>query len=231
MADGSSTGSLLNARGYAVRFGNDAEGRPPFLGGYDIPVHWRYQLIEYRPPTERSEGGGATFQGNMIYAKPTTWFQEDSEASTRVVADNILLLLLSPRVAESVATANQTSPWQIAPQYRYNSLDADNSTESMDAVRVTADGKVYQGTQHLLPPTVMVTLVVADEVTFQRWLARRGQHEVNLLGEAAAPFKDAHYYDRDLELLKSYLTKERVNFRVFSTSVALRNARWDGRDS
>ncbi len=230
MADGRSAGTLLNARGYAVRFGSDEENRPPFLREYDIATHWRYQLVEYRPPSERSEGGGSIQQGNMIYAKPTTWFQEDADSNTRVVADNILLLLFSARVADSVASATKQSPWHIAPQYRYNSLDTDNSTAGIDSVRVSADGKVYQGTQHLLPPTVMVTLVVAEETSFQRWINGRQNHEVDILTEAGAPFAEASRYEHDIDMLKAYLNRQKLNYRVFSTSVALRNARWDGRD-
>jgi hypothetical protein len=33
-----------------------------------------------------------------------------------------------------------------------------------------------------------------------------------------------------MQKLKEYLTREKLNFRIFTATVAMRNARWDGRD-
>ncbi|MDB6137990.1 MAG: Verru Chthon cassette protein [Verrucomicrobiaceae bacterium] len=210
---GSSLGGLLNARGFGVRFSSDEDHRPPFINGYQIPVKHRYRLMEYRPTAEYLS---AEAQGNTIYTRPTNWFTQGIGTSSRVVADNILLLVLSPRTAES-ATA-------IAPHYHYNSLDADNSTPAVDALTVRADGTVEQGTQHLLPPMVGVTLVAIDEVSAQRWAAKRGDSGVDILGESHAAFTDATRYESDLTALRIYLENQKLNFRIFSSTVHLRNA-------
>ncbi len=218
-------GSLLNARGFAIQFGSDETNLPAFLSDYAIPARKRYRLIEYRPPAEQS--GGAS--GNTIYSKPTAWFREEFESSTRVVADNIILLLISPRVSPAQATAEKKTPTWIAPQYRYNSTDTDNTTPKIDALTVAADGIAQQGTQHLLPPLVQVTMVALDEVSARKWAERNEDEPVDLSKLANAPFDNAAQHDRDLKSLESYLDAERLNYQIFSTTVTLRNARWDSR--
>ncbi len=227
-ADGSSPGNLLNARGYGIVFSGDQDQRPPFLSGYEIPVRRRYRLMEYRPAAEYQS---VSAQGDTIYSHPSNWYKQDAATSTRVVADNILLLLLSPRVADQGTKATATNPWWIAPNYHYNSLDVDNSTPGLDPVTVQADGTALQGTQHLLPPLVQVTLVAIDEVSAARWSQKRGDNGVDVLRESRAHFTDASRYEQDLALLRLYLEQQKLNYRVFSSTVTLRNAAWDSRVS
>lgn len=220
--DGSSLGSLLNARGYAVKFLSDEAGRPPFINRDVIPVKHRYRLVEFRPPAEKVAG---ITDGNTIYAKPDTWYKHNLTSSMRVVADNILLLILSPRVSDQQLSG--VSPWAIAPQYRYNSADPDNRTDAVESLALRTDGSAAQGTQHLLPPIVNVTLVAADEVSLQRWIGIRGSEPVDILQESGATFYDASLYDSDLARLSDYLLKQKLNYYIFNAAVPLRNARWD----
>lgn len=223
-------GTLLNARGYFVQFGSDVKDRPPFLSQRGITEKFRYRLIEYRPPAERAAGAPSTLQGNTVYLKPDEWFRQDLTTSSEPLADNIVLLLVSPHVSESTAkAANRNVSW-IAPSYRYNSLDTDNSTTTVDPVQLQSDGTAKQGTQHLLPPLVQVTLVALDEPSAQRFSEQHSNQPVDILGEANAPFTDAALYEKDLARLKDYLTGERLNYRVFTATVTMRNARWDGRE-
>ena len=218
-------GSLLNARGYAVQFTQDDSDRPPFLSDYSIHTRHRYALVEFRPPAERT----STFQGNTIYTHPDNWFQQDLNNSVRVVAENIILLLLSPRVsAEAAGAANKSADW-IAPKYTYNSLDADNSSPSLDKVKIVPGGVVDQGTQHLLPPLIQVTMVALDEVSAAKWAEEYGSSGEDILTKASASFENASAYDSDLTKLESWLLEKRFNYQVFSSSIQLRNARWDSR--
>ena len=139
------------------------------------------------------------------------------------------MLVISPRVPDSVAEAAKTSPWWIAPRYDYNSLDRDNGTVSVESVRIRSDGSADQGTQHLLPPLLAVTMVAVDEGSASRWIERRGEKAVPIQQESGASFTDAAQYDRDLQRLKDYLTQQKLSYRLFTATVALRNARWDGR--
>jgi uncharacterized protein (TIGR02599 family) len=219
-------GTLLNARGYYVQFGSDMKNRPPFLAERGVPEKLRYRLMEYRPPSERPS---LSLQGNTVYAKPDTWFQQDRADASEPLADNIILLLVSPRISEAMAeAANRNATW-IAPSYRYNSLDCDNSTITPEKVQILQDGTAVQGTQHLLPPHVQITLVALDEPSAQRFAEQSANRSVDILGEAGAPFTIAADYDRDLSHLKDYLNSKRLSYRVFTSSVTMRSARWDSR--
>lgn len=218
-------GSLLNARGFYIQFGDDAADRPPFLVEQPIPLRQRYRLMEYRPPAERT----GRVVGNAIYQRPADWFRQDLAAASRVVADNIVLLVLSPQVPEQVARATKKTATWIAPQYAYNSLDVDNATPALEKVSISADGVVRQGTQHLLPPVVVVTMVALDEVSAAKWAERNANQPVDLLKEANAPFTRAAAYAEDLLALETWLEGQKLNHETFSTAVVLRNARWDTR--
>lgn len=225
-ADYRGLGSLLNGRGFYVQWRSDANTRPSFLPARFAPVKERFQLVEYRPVAEAASVDGVSAKGNTVYVDPDGWFEENLEKQSRAVASNILALIVSPQVAQA---ADGRDPWWIAPSYRYDSRDADNSTLVRDNVVITADGEVRQGTQHLLPPIVRVTLVAADEDSFALWMADNDGEGDRLLEKAGAAFTDAAKHDNDLAALKTYLGRERINYRVFSMTVPLRNAAWDSR--
>lgn len=224
-----SLSNLLNARGYFVQFGSDEDLRPGFLGATIEPRH-RYRLFEYRPPAEAYTAGGQSYQGNTIYVNPTGWFRDDVNLVSRPIADNIILLLISPQVSEEAAAARNQPPHWIAPQYRYNSLDPDNSTSTISPVTVDPDtSRLNQGTQHLMPPLLKVTMVALDEASAQRWTSDNNNNPVNILQEANAPFTNVSNYDDDLQRLQDYLNDQRLNYRVFTSTVGIRSAKWDGR--
>jgi len=222
--------SLLNARGYYVKYESDARNRPPFITSSGVPLKYRYRLMEYRPPAEQLTGAPATASaGNSIYTNPTDWFRQDLTASSHAVADNILLLILSPRVSEEAAATGKLDPWWLAPFYTFNSLDSDNSTTTVEGVSINAQGKASQGTQHQLPQQVNVTMVAVDSTSAQKWAEKQGSQPVDIQHESGASFTSAPSYRSDLKRLKAYLTAEKLNFRVFTSGVTLRNAKWDGR--
>ena len=227
-----SLSNLLNARGYFVQFGSDEDLRPGFLGASIEPRH-RYRLFEYRPPAEAFTAGGQSYQGNTIYVNPDGWYQDDVDLVSRPIADNIILLMISPQVSEEATAARQPPnnvPYWIAPQYRYNSLDPDNSTSTIAPVTVDPDtSRLNQGTQHLMPPLLKVTMVALDEASAQRWNEDNNNTAVDILQQANAPFTNVANYDDDLERLQDYLNDQRLNYRVFTSTVGIRSAKWDGR--
>lgn len=218
--------SLLNARGYYVRFTNNESQRPDFLLDGRVPVKHRYQLMEYRPPAEQVTVEGRALQGNTVYTN-NNWFSQNLAAASRPIADNILLLIISPLVPAETVQGTTKAPYWIAPAYRYRSRDANNATPALEGPAVKADGTVNQGTQHLLPPLVRVTLVAGEEVSISRWLASNGNDAVDIASAANAPFTEAQHYERDIERVKTYLTDARLNYRVFTATVPMRNAAWD----
>jgi uncharacterized protein (TIGR02599 family) len=221
-------GNLLNARGYYVEFDSDEADKPPFIAERGVPLNHRYRLMEYRPPAERTSSGSVSSQGNTIYEKPADWFRQDLRASSRVVAENILLLLVSPRGPETSNSVAGRAPWWIAPRYDYDSLDCDNSSRNLEGIRLHGDGTADQGTQHLLPPIVEIMMVAVDEPSARRWTESRNNQPASILQEAGASFVEVARQSQDLQKLKDYLGQQKLNYRIFSASIALRNARWDG---
>jgi len=221
-------GSLLNARGYFIKFDSDKADRPAFIAESGAAPKFRYRLFEYRPPAEQSTSTDAPFKGDTIYSNATAWYQDDLAASSSVIADNVWLLLFTPRVSDEAAKSAGKDPSWIAPDYRYNSLDRDNATDALETVRVRPDGSLDQGTRHLLPPMVTVTMVAVDEMSAQRWTGQRANKPVDILSESGASFDYAANYASDLAKLKTYLTDQKLNYRVFTATVLLRNAQWDG---
>jgi uncharacterized protein (TIGR02599 family) len=216
--------NLLNARGYFIQFMDDSLGRPDFLPGDVSNVRFRYRLMEYRPPAERV---GGLLPGNSIYTSPNTWFREGIKSCSRILADNVILMIVLPMVPPGMIADDGRHPWWIAPAYRYNSRDRDNSTPSIDPIIVNESDQVVQGTRHLLPPQIRFTLVALDERSAERWSVLTRNTAVSLRQQSLADFKQPEFYQRDLDRLTHYLVSNHLNYRVFSEVITLRNARWD----
>jgi len=217
---GASLGSLLNARGYALQLLGDEAERPPFIHAGIVPIRKRWRLVEFRPPAERGALGAGW---NAVFDRPDTWYRDGLGSSRRIVADNILFLLFSPQLASGADTEEIVS---IAPRYQYNSRDADNSTPAVDDVRIDLNGNARQGTQHLLPPLVRVTLVAADEPSVRRWTELGKTESLNLAQEAGVRFERAEEYAQDMAALEEYLHQQQINHHIFTALVSLRSAKW-----
>ena len=219
--------SLLNGRGYYVEYASDEQNRPDFLSTAIAPLHYRYRLMEYQPPAEKVTSGGVNFTGDGVYLKTAPWYQQNTKDASRVVADNVILLVISPRVTDDMAAASKTAATWLAPSYHYDSRLADNTSSTPSALQVKSDGTVTQGTQNLLPPLVAVTMVALDEPSADKWATKMQNLPVDFLQESGASFSTAATYSQDVASLKTYLSGLRLNYRVFTATVVLRNARWD----
>lgn len=201
--------SLLATMGYFVSSVSDATTIPPFLTGR-VEVATRFRLMEYRQPAEK----------NPIYAVqagagPSAWLpnwlsdaRDGGSPYLNTIADNVIALILSPRLAPdpSVTAGTETS---IAPNYAYDSTDATKPT-----------------TLNQLPPLIQVTMVAIDEPSAKRLTNYTSASMPDLLQRAGATFTSASNYEADLEDLKTYLNSERVQYRVFTTTVSIRTAKW-----
>lgn len=236
-ADTANMVNLLCGRGYFVNWGDDGAFRPSILAGVtSVRPRFRYRLMEYAPPAEANRiydatlrpivpdfGNTAATQGNHSKA----WFQDaitsgattgDSATGhgyTRPVADNVVALIISPMV-EGSNSGNRVPTW-IAPNYEFDST----------AVANTGAGLGPQGTQHQLPPALKLTLVAIDQQTAEILAeTAAGGTSPNLLGQSGAGFTTAGSYEADLETLKNYLTSKRYNYRVFTTVISMKQAKW-----
>jgi uncharacterized protein (TIGR02599 family) len=245
--------NLLNGRGFYVEWGSDQPFRPGFLNSDGVPENYRFRLMEFRPPSEANwvyimpgnkprnqrwfDNTGSTYDHNSytgnalnnLKSQASGEFNDVSDLTdfTRPVAENILGLVVSPRRSGAEATAGSADPWDIAPRYSYDSYDPDNSTPGTyeTVVEDPVTGGAIQGTQHLIPPLVQLTMVAIDETSAIRLADRYGTTPPNYFGGL---FEQVDRYDDDIETLESRLRADNLSYQVFSTTVPIRSAKWDG---
>lgn len=236
--------NLLCARGYFVEWGDDTPYRPPFLNQLtSVPPRFRLRLMEYSPTAEMNRIYAENFRlidpdDRTKIQNSRLWFQDvlnttvrenetvASRAFTRPIAENILALVISPRIEINAAASGggRLMPYSIAPQYEF------------DSALVSSPGAPLiggqQGTQHQLPPLLGVTMVVLDQRAAET-LSGDATLRQQVLQETSSLFNSAADYDSDLEgtqeepgKLKQLLSRRKLDYRVFTTTVALKQGRW-----
>jgi uncharacterized protein (TIGR02599 family) len=190
-------GGLLNAVGYYVTYGKNPN-LPAFLEPFDRN---RFRLMQYLETSESLR----------VFEVPgTEWFSTSLPAFSEVVADNVILLLFWPRLAEREDAAGSL----LSANYRYDSRDGAGNVPQP----VTANQQ---------PPLVQVTLVAIEETAADR------------LGDSPSPpapitsalnglftQSDTTNYSKDLAELETRLNQSGIAYRVFSSIVPLRESKW-----
>lgn len=238
--------NLLCGRGYFVEWGTDEPFRPQFLSSLNtVPVRSRLRLMEYSPTAEMNRIYDSTLRPLVNNANGTNngkrWFNEgksavmastvqDKEttrtrAFTRPIAENILALVIAPQLERTGVVG---SVYSIAPQCMYDSTLKTNP----GATAATATNP--QGTQHLLPPLLSVTMIALDERSGE-FLARTENEDLrdDVLSTVGGLFTQAENLAEDLEgedgqqgTLEKFLIANKLSYRVFTTTIALKQARW-----
>ncbi len=190
--------SLLNACGFFVTYGID-KSRPEFLASLPNPpkAKYRFRLMEFLQPS----------QSLAVYASSsgTSWFTgaiSSSDPPTRQIADNIIALVLIPRTSQGA---------ELTTDYEYDSR-----------FWTPSPGAIQPDKSNQLPPLVEVVMVAIDEPSAARWCAEGSAPEL----VARSLFQDPAALDTDLNALAGALTDKRITYRIFRTTVALRNAKW-----
>lgn len=210
-------GNLLNTWGYFIEYADDKDFRPPFITTTITPYRNRFRLMEMMGPSETMPLYKYT-SGNSSYAA-TTWFTDilnSTPRPARVVADNVLALVILPKLAP----AEDSTGSKLAPTYYY------------DSTASNADPTINPKNQ--LPPVVMFTMVAVDEPSFGNYLFRlksgtpRTDLGLDTLFKTAGDLTDATKpgYAQDLVVLQNKLVAKKINFRVFSTDVSIKAAKW-----
>lgn len=208
-----SLSKLLCGRGYFVLHGTDEAFRPAHVKD----VRSRFRLWEYRP----------TAEVNTIYTPSgTKWYESAAagvitEAETagrpahsRPIAENIVALIISPQVTQQDAVANQGKTWWIAPTYAYDSTVAANTSFNSS-----------QGTQHMLPPRVMVTLIALDEGSARKLAEQNPEGVPKIIPDGA--FTKCEDREKDMKAVETALQAKQLNYRVFSSTITMRNSKWN----
>lgn len=213
---------LLCGRGYFVQYTSDDFFRPAILPS-GLP-RYRYRLMEFSPPAEQ----------NLIYdtSSNSRWFAQAgvpvqgtetpiNHGLTRPIADNIIALIIAP-LLETPAAAAGNAGTDPADAYRavfnYDSAINDG-TPSISG----------QGNQHRLPPLVRVVLVAIDERTAER-LGQISDPSSPPFGTeistALSSDSAALNINQTMEDIAQRLSERKINYRIFSATVAIRGAKW-----
>ncbi len=212
--------NLLNTWGFYVELVNDSSIRPPFLNSIpSFPTHTRFRLMEMMEPSESLS----------VYSNPTApnWFSipMGTTSQRRVVADNVIALIILPKLSPEDEQAGNPpyTDASLAPNYTYDSTMVGAGS---------ADPMLNSHNQ--LPPLVQVVLVAIDERSAIR-LGNTGSQA--LFAKLNSLFTNAANLNADLlqnptlapasdPSIEAYLIQNRINYRIFSTNVSIKAAKW-----
>lgn len=226
---------LLNVCGYYIEFNSDANlGDSPSFFPTSTAARWRFRLMEMIEPSEMVD----------IYkytsAPPytaTTWFTDglptaaSNPGYTHVLADNIVALIILPRLSPEQETQYGGNAGSLVPsQYTYDSSKA-------TSLGLTPGG---QTTLNQLPPVLQVTMVAIDESSA---LLLQNQYGVGtappLTTGLFTTISTLNDYNNDLSQLEANLQQSvvggrspaihlnvPVSYRVFTSNIRITGARW-----
>ncbi len=121
-----------------------------------------------------------------------------ADAPVRVLAENIIALVLLPELSPHDADA-ATDP--IAPHFQYDSRAGD----------------ITSRTKHQLPPLLRVVMVAIDEPSAARLNPPGSTTPPAVLSILGTLFRDASSLDDDLGKLSTVLNNNNINYRIFDT--------------
>ena len=220
-ADFSGMDNLLNTWGYYIEYNKDT--RPPFLDNLPNSPPWRYRsrLMEFMQPSNKLTIYSRT-SGHPEYTG-REWFTEalsSTNPPVHVLAENIIAMVLLPKLSK----AEDSTGIKLAPSYDYD------STIDLTSGNPSADAELNPKNQ--LPPVVQVTLVAIDEASAMRMSNADAANLASLLGNL---FTSSAQFETDLRKdptnssdtsLEAYLIRHKINYRIFTTNVSLRGAKW-----
>jgi uncharacterized protein (TIGR02599 family) len=241
-ADTQNLVNLMCGRGYFVEWGSDESFRPAFLSTLtSVPPRFRLRLMEFSPTAEQNMIYNPDLRPIVSHSK--MWFQgalgngvtsgtetAANRAFTRPVAENILCLVISPQnsvvgTAFAGGASGGQTPYSIAPEYAYDSTLVTNPGATIGTGGV-------QGTRHLLPPILRVSMVALDHLAGEQ-LSSNETLRGEVISTVGGLFKSASQLQADLDgtptepgALEQFLTSKRLNFRIFTTSISLKQSRW-----
>ncbi len=217
-------GNLLNTWGYFIEYRDDSVAKPTFVNS--APRN-RFRLMEFMQPSQAMNLYALEKQagGNTAYTA-TNWFLDPINTTgtsrpAHVLAENIIALVLLPKLAPEVQAAGHYTAASLAPGYLYDSTGTNMNTLS--------DPNLNPKNQ--LPPIIQATMVAIDETSALRMSA---QDVSALQAELGNLFTDPAALDTDLGnmtpppngSLAQYLLSRRINYRIFTSEISIKGAKW-----
>ena len=215
--------NALNTLGYFVELGDDTGQRPPFITPAMIPARWRFRLMEFSQPTEnfslyQSTSGLDPNTGlpkNSNYTG-TKWFTTDVNATSvrkRVVAENVIALIITPRLAkaEELPLQSNATHSPLAPLYSYDSTGTNINPQL--------------NPRNQLPPIVQLTMIVIDDKSAEKLALDSSKADLFEIVKSKL-FADTRNFTDDLATLEGTLARRHMRHRIFTTNVHIRTAKW-----
>ena len=184
------------------------------------------------------------------------WFRPSltgTNRPVRVLAENVVALIVWPRLSKLQEDARRDAGRSVlSPNYVYDSsvrsffkkitssatsiVYLNEGTAAVDSVTTNPQiaGEINPFNQ--LPPVVQVTMVAVDDASAQRLVAAspmkkgafadltKGLFEVACVTGTKA--NQETKYEQDLKELEERIVKAKLTYRVFSTNVTIRGAKW-----
>lgn len=206
--------NALNTLGFFVEFDNDDARRPPFITAGMVEARWRFRLMEFVQPTENF----SVYQFTNANAGNATkdWFKNDANSSSslamkRVIAENVIAFVITPRLAKSEEAPLQSNATHspLAPAYSYDSTNT-NANPLLNP-------------RNQLPPVVQLTMIATDEKSAQKLDLVATNSDVFQVSKL---FTDTAKFAEDLATLEKTLADRRMHYRIFTTNVHIRAAKW-----
>ncbi len=242
--------NLMNTWGYFLEVTDDSQFVPQFLTGI-IPARTRSRLMEVMEPSETlkmdnpsiySDGAkkGEPIDPNWDNPKWLNWFTVPVSRRTnvRVLAENVLALIILPRLSPQDeafrAAAKPPKLDVLCPVYDYDSKRLSNDAAALkNPTKKASDPELNPKNQ--LPPVVTVTMVAIDEASAQR-LAASANGDATQGLDFKTIFKLSKQLednptsvapgDGDLAELEKQLIEKKLTYRIFTSNVAIRGAKW-----
>lgn len=188
---------LLNACGFWVEYGSNAAWLPAHVDA--AAATERYRLFQWTEETESL----AVYSPNA--ASQNAWIAPVRGQNALPVADNVVALFIWAREEQS------STP--VLNQYRYNSRKQNPAGDQLPV-------EVNQ-----LPPVVEIALVAIDEPSALR-LGTSLKSEMEACFNGLFATDPATDFTQDFATLESRLAERQVAFRIFTSVVPLKEAKW-----
>lgn len=192
---------LINACGYYVVYGKDPSV-PAFFDDMNIPnkpeERARFRLMQFLQPSENLAVYDPALTGLQ------DWFTDplaESSPPARVLAENILALIVLPRRSQS----DDSNASSLTNDYEYDTRD-----------------NTFAAGLHQLPPVVEIVLVAMDEPSAKRVCVSDTAPDFGL----GTLFRDVADLEQDLAALTDTLNSRKISHRIFRTKLAIRGAKW-----
>lgn len=225
---------LLNTWGYFLEVADSTEQMPAFLSKGTLPKY-RSRLMEFREDSTNLS----------VYKIKNTQVRDDwftvpiaktKDRPAHPIAENIISLVFLPRLSANEEAARKANQ-RVGPQYRllspnftYDSKKFNNYGNSTVPLS-SLPNQINPYNQ--LPPVVQVAMVALDDASANKLAAQAtDRRKLDLdqilqgLFQQASEFENHDGDEGDLTRLEKRLLDRKLGYRMFTSLVSIRGARW-----